>query len=242
MQRLFDIAPTIDIGTAAATFARDGRVQIRDFLTDPCAHAIRRILASETPWGTAWQAGTGGPSSMRREELRAMSPEQRTALAVAVNTAAAGQDYAFRFAHYPMIHAYLQAWQPSGPHDALVEHLNDTPFLDTARAITAIASIIKADAQATFFSAGDFLAVHNDSHENEGRRVAYVLNLCDEDWRPDWGGYLNFLDADGDIIAGWRPRFNALNLFRVPQAHHVTYVPPFARATRFAITGWLRDR
>ena len=77
MQRLFDIAPTIDIGTAAATFARDGRVQIRDFLTAPCAHAIRRILASETPWRTAWQAGTGGPSSMRREELRAMSPEQR---------------------------------------------------------------------------------------------------------------------------------------------------------------------
>ena len=61
-------------------------------------------------------------------------------------------------------------------------------------------------------------------------------------WRPDWGGYLNFYDEDGDIVAGYRPRFNALNLFLVPQKHAVSYVPPFAPQARFAITGWFRDR
>jgi Rps23 Pro-64 3,4-dihydroxylase Tpa1-like proline 4-hydroxylase len=66
------------------------------------------------------------------------------------------------------------------------------------------------------------------------------MNFCAEPWRPDWGGYLQFLDEDGDIVAGYKPRFNALNLFRVPARHNVSYVPPFAPAGRFAITGWFR--
>jgi Rps23 Pro-64 3,4-dihydroxylase Tpa1-like proline 4-hydroxylase len=51
-----------------------------------------------------------------------------------------------------------------------------------------------------------------------------------------------FYDEDGDCIAGFKPRFNALNLFAVPQRHSVSYVPPFAPAGRFAITGWFRDQ
>jgi Rps23 Pro-64 3,4-dihydroxylase Tpa1-like proline 4-hydroxylase len=76
----------------------------------------------------------------------------------------------------------------------------------------------------------------------EGWQVAYVMNFCAEEWRPDWGGYLLFYDEDGDVVAGFKPRFNALNLFRVPQKHSVTYVAPFAPIARFAITGWFRDR
>jgi Rps23 Pro-64 3,4-dihydroxylase Tpa1-like proline 4-hydroxylase len=76
----------------------------------------------------------------------------------------------------------------------------------------------------------------------EGWEVAYVLNLAREDWHPDWGGYLLFLDEEGDVIEGFRPRFNALNLFRVPQSHSVSYVPPFAPIGRMAVTGWLRSR
>ena len=68
------------------------------------------------------------------------------------------------------------------------------------------------------------------------------MNFCAEEWRPDWGGYLNFYDDEGDVVAGYKPRFNALNLFAVPKKHNVTYVPPFAPVGRFAITGWFRDR
>jgi SM-20-related protein len=68
------------------------------------------------------------------------------------------------------------------------------------------------------------------------------LNMCTVDWRPEWGGYLMFLDSAGDITSGWKPRFNTLNLFRVPQSHMVSYVAPFAAFARFAITGWFRDR
>jgi Rps23 Pro-64 3,4-dihydroxylase Tpa1-like proline 4-hydroxylase len=101
---------------------------------------------------------------------------------------------------------------------------------------------VKGDAQATLYGPNHFLSMHDDSHMAEGWRVAYVMNFCGADWRPDWGGYLMFYDEHGDAVAGFRPRFNALNMFRVPQKHNVTYVPPFAPVARFAITGWFRDR
>jgi Rps23 Pro-64 3,4-dihydroxylase Tpa1-like proline 4-hydroxylase len=124
----------------------------------------------------------------------------------------------------------------------LLEYLNDRPVMDLVRAISGIPELVKVNAQATLYGPTQFLAVHTDQQAEVGRRVAYVLSMCAEDWRPDWGGYLHFYDDDGDVIAGYKPRFNALNLFAVPQRHNVTFVPPFAPVGRYAITGWFMDR
>jgi hypothetical protein len=61
-------------------------------------------------------------------------------------------------------------------------------------------------------------------------------------WHADWGGHLQFLDADGHLAEGYTPAFNALNLLRVPQPHSVSYVTPLASGARYSITGWLRER
>lgn len=242
MIRLFDLNPDLDRAGCAARFATHGRVQIRDLLTHESATNIQAILAQETRWGIAWKAGERGPEQLRDAALRAMRPEDQRAIIALIHQAAARGDYAVRYTQYPMLDAYLQQWAPGGPHDLLLEHLNDAPFLDLVRSVTGMPELVKADAQATMYGPGDFLSVHNDSHVDEGWKVAYVLNLAIPDWKPDWGGYLNFLDEAGDVIEGWRPRFNALNLLRVPQLHQVTYVPPFAPRGRYAITGWFRDR
>jgi SM-20-related protein len=156
-------------------------------------------------------------------------------------SALGGNDYGFVYSQYPVLTSYQEQWQSGGPHEALMELINDEPFMNLIREITGIPELVKADAQATLYGPGQFLAMHDDSHVAEGWRIAYVLNLCAEDWRPDWGGYLNFYDDDGDVVQGFRPRFNTLNMFQVPQRHNVTYVPPFAPVARYAITGWFRD-
>lgn len=241
-RELFAINPQIVRETRAARYRRDGRVQVRDVLTEATALEVHALLSRGTPWGLGWQAGGDGPRNFRAEELARLSPAQRQTMTTGSTEAMAGDEYAFQFGQYPMLDAYLAQWDAGGPHDILIEHLNSPPFLDLVRDITGIRELIKADAQATLYAPGHFLSLHNDSHVGEGWRVAYVLNFCARDWRPDWGGYLNFFDEDGDIVAGYRPRFNALNLFAVPQAHAVSYVPPFAPIARFAITGWFRDR
>ncbi len=239
---LFQIGPAIDRAAAAASFAADGRVQIRDFLTEAAARTIHKVLSRETPWGLAWQAGEDGPHRLRRQEVAGVDRSYLTDLNRKLVGAMRGRDYAFAYAQYPMLTACQERW---GEHDALVllvEHINDEPLMSLVRGVTGIAGLVKADCQATLYAPNHFLALHDDSHVAKGWRVAYVMNFCAEDWRPEWGGYLMFYDPDGGAVAGFRPRFNALNMFRVPQKHNVTYVPPFAPVARYAITGWFRDR
>lgn len=238
---LFEINPELDRRALAEAFATTGRVQIKEVLTARTADEVYRVLDRGTAWGLAWRAGAEGPVHLRNREVGTMGQQRRVELARKATEAMGRGDYAFTYAQYPALDAYLQKWDPGSAHELLLEHLNDAPYLDLLRDVTGMASLVKADAQATLYAPGQFLAVHDDSHVAEGWRVAYVLSLT-RDWRPDWGGYLNFLDEEGDVIAGLRPRFNALNLFAVPQRHHVTYVPPFAPVGRYSITGWARDR
>ena len=239
---LFEINPALDRETLKARFAAQRRVQIRDILTPDAARTIHGILSRQTPWGLAWNAAQDGPHGIRRERLATLSSAEREAIGAKVSAAMRGHDYAFLYAQYPLLDAYLQKWSEGSPHDLLLEHINAHPFMDLVRGVTGLPQLVKADAQATLYAPTQFLAVHDDSHVAEGWQIAYVMNFCAEDWRPDWGGYLMFYDEDDDIVAGFKPRFNTLNLFRVPQRHNVTYVPPFAPIGRFAITGWFRDR
>jgi Rps23 Pro-64 3,4-dihydroxylase Tpa1-like proline 4-hydroxylase len=246
MKTLFEINPELDRKALASRFARSGRVQVRNVLTDESARELQAVLTSATPWGMAIKSGEDDrqpPARFANDQLRTSEGVRQAneAAAAAERTSAEG-GYGFRFAQFSLVEAVQQRWMPDGPHEILLEHLNAEPFLDLVRQVTAIPELAKADGQATLFAKGNYLGRHIDSHVAEGWRVAYVLNLAREDWHPDWGGYLTFLDEDGDIVEGFKPRFNALNLFAVPQAHAVTYVPPFAPLGRLAVTGWLRDQ
>ncbi|MBX3595655.1 2OG-Fe(II) oxygenase family protein [Sphingomonas sp.] len=240
---LLVLNPAHDPAGLARGYAAQQRLQIRDVLTAESARLIRDILRLDTAWGLAWQAGSHGPNLWREREVKAASAGAgRDEAERLIGAAAGGDGYAFAYSAYPMLTAYLERWDSGSAQDQLLEELNSPPMLDFVRRVTGIGEIVKADAQATLYAPGQFLAMHDDAEPSRGRRVAYVLNLCATDWRPDWGGYLNFYDDAGDVVAGYRPRFNALNLFTVPQPHNVTYVPPFAPVARFAITGWFRDR
>ncbi|MBY6217055.1 2OG-Fe(II) oxygenase [Qipengyuania aquimaris] len=246
LKKLFEINPDLDREALAKRFAEHGRVQVRNVLTEETAREIQMILARGTKWGMAVQAGDGPgqePQSWRMEEIQAPGgAEKVNAAANAAHQASAKGDYAFRFAQYPILTAVQEGWDPGGPHELLLEYINAPEFLDLARDITGTRTLTKADGQASLYAPNHYLGRHIDSHVAEGWRYAYVLNFARDDWHPDWGGYLNFLDEDGDIVEGFRPRFNALNLFAVPTSHQVSYVPPFAPMGRTAIVGWIRDQ
>jgi Rps23 Pro-64 3,4-dihydroxylase Tpa1-like proline 4-hydroxylase len=243
MKKLFELNPTLDRAALAQRFAETGRVQIRNVLTDETAREVLHVLTKGTPWGMATGAGDETRQSFRMEEARTPEGQQKiNAAAMQAQENSARGEYGFRFAHYPILTALQEGWDPGSPHEVLLGHLNAPEFLGLAREITGIADLVKADGQATLYAPNHYLGRHIDSHVAEGWEVAYVLNFAPEDWHPDWGGYLMFLDDEGDVIEGVRPRFNALNLFKVPQSHLVSYVPPFAPVGRIAVTGWLRSQ
>ncbi|WP_309602323.1 2OG-Fe(II) oxygenase family protein [Sphingomonas sp.] len=243
---LIELSPDLDFTAATDSFARTGRAQIVNFLTDSSARRIRDMLERGTAWSLVWTAGQGPPEVIRPEALVALTPDRARAIQAALATAMASGDYAFCYSTYPLVQALLERWAPGGPHEQLLTDLNQPALLDRIRRLTAIPELVKADGQATLYRPGHFLARHNDSEPARGRRVAYVLNLCGDldgaPWRPEYGGMLQFLTDAGDPDETLLPRFNALNLFAVPQHHHVTSVAAFAPATRYALTGWFRDR
>ncbi len=245
-KKLFEINPDLDRAALAAEFARRRRIQVRDVLTEDTAREVQAILAQGTPWGMAVSTGDGvssAPRSFSQADIGAPGgADQLNQLANAAAQASAQGQYGFRYAQYSLVEDVQQQRNPNGPHQMLLEYLNAPEFLGLARDVTGFSDLVKADGQATLYAPNHYLGRHTDSHVEEGWKVAYVLNLAREDWHPDWGGYLLFLDEDGDVVEGFRPRFNALNLFAVPQSHLVTYVPPFAPMGRLAITGWLRDQ
>jgi len=122
--------------------------------------------------------------------------------------------------------------------DTVLEALATPAFIGFARQVTGDSSINKVDAQATRYTAGHFLNLHDDAqYQGAQRRCAYVLNFT-KDWRAEWGGLLQFLDGGGKVIDSFVPHFNSLSLFAVPTPHIVSYVAPFASAPRLSITGW----
>src|SRR3954470_4474404 len=232
---LFSLDPGIDTDGLAADYAAKGRIRIEPFLSAGSAEWLRDHLRERTDWRLSLK-GEGERVFEFDEAARAeMSAEHARGL----EKLAAPDRPGFRFLYERVWASSLEAGRrDKSALAAFAEFLRSEPVLDLLRRITGAADIVHADVQATRYARGHFLSIHDDIDEDHDRRVAYVLGLT-EGWRTEWGGLLLFHDRRGDVVEGWRPRFNALTLFAVPQLHSVSAVVPFAPSARYAVSGWL---
>lgn len=229
--------PALVAADHAVVYARDGMVQIGDFLTQESAEWLASTLEQATPWQLALSQKGKGQMLKVADAHTLGAQELQRRIAAAAADAASG--FAFVYQAYPMISAMLDGQDPGHPTHALVEFFNSPAFLTFARTVTGEAGLTKIDAQATCFQPGNFLTLHDDEGDGE-RRAAYTLGLTRE-WRGDWGGQLLFHDEGGDVLRGFKPRFNAWTVFRTPQLHSVSQVANYAAKPRLTVTGWLRD-
>ncbi len=229
----------LDRHALALGYANRGRVQVRDLFEPATAIRLYQCLLTETPWGVAYNNGVDTVFESAAEWGK-RGPQTTREILEGVEKRA-GSQFQYLYHCYPMLTAYTSGWDPDLLLHRFLEYLNTDEMLEFVRQITGLPSLIKADAQATWYGHGHFLTLHDDADTEAGRRVAYVINMT-RDWREADGGYLLFLDQSGDVEMGFCPRFNTLNLFSVPQRHLVSYVPRYAQGRRYAITGWFRDR
>lgn len=223
----------LDLARWRQALAADSRVQIPDFLQPAAAEALALCLEHEVPWHLA-ERSTG---ESRTSERGAYPDEAGYRALLERAYARAAQEYQFAYDSYMLVRAAKEGWDPQLPVHGVLQFFNTPEFIAFARWLTGDAAITHANAQCTRYRPGQFLMPHSDEDSREGRRCAYVLNLT-RDWRPDWGGQLQFLDAEGRVTQTLMPRWNSLSLFRVPQRHQVTLVSPWAARPRHAITGW----
>jgi hypothetical protein len=90
----------------------------------------------------------------------------------------------------------------------------------------------------TKYSKGCFLNMHSDDLQN--RKIAFLFYF-NNNWKPDWGGTINFIQEDD--IKCINPTHGSLLMFNVgnnANKHYVTQVSPMIQKSRYAIGGWLQ--
>jgi len=233
------INPALQAAELAMDFAGRARMQIRDFLIPDDAERVHEVLAKQTPWWLAYNVGDK-VEQLPPELLHRLPQQQLNEILLGVNERAKKQ-YQFLYHFYPMIPSYFTPSAPKPPILEVLEFMNSPAALEFFRALTGRQDIQWADAQATLYRSGNFLKSHSDKEPHNNRRIAaYVLNLT-KLWERDWGGYLQFYNDQHDIEQAYRPIFNALNIFAVPQDHSVGMVSSFSYGMRYSVTGWFRS-
>ncbi len=227
------ISNEIDIDDWRRALAQRTRIQIPDFLQPAAAETLARELAERVPWQLAERS-----SGEARTTPRGAYPgDADYARLLQHGYARAANAYQFAYDSYMLVKAAKEGWDPDLLVHGVLRFLNAPQFIAFARLLSGDAAISRTVLQCTRYRPGQYLMPHDDQDDTEGRRYAFVINLS-RDWRPDWGGQLQFLDNDGDVLETFLPRWNSLSLFRVPQRHQVTFVVPWAAHPRHAITGW----
>lgn len=214
---------------------RTGRAQVDGVMAADDALALNQAAAG-VEYNIVTRRGSGHVD-LPAAWLASLSPDQKTALGQAVQTSAR-DDFQYLYDNHP-IYDLVQLGQAAPIWADLLGFLNGEAFLDLMRDLTGEPRIAMADAQLTRFRAGHFLTEHDDHAEGKNRFFAYVLNLTPA-WRIEWGGLLAFHGTDGNVAEAFTPRFNTLNLLKVPSPHSVTQVALSAGADRISVTGWLR--
>ena len=227
------INPDLDLAAIASRFARSGRAQIADILRGEVAEAVAAELEAQVPWRFSIREGERDAVYTHAAWEALALGDRRRILAQANRQASDGFQYMFDY--FGLVSGVSGDGAPAAL-SALTRFIRSEEFARFLRDVTGIGDIATADAQATRYRAGQYLSRHDDL-SNPLRRVAYVMGFT-RAWRADWGGLLVFHDPRDDVEEAWLPRFNTLNVFKVPQVHSVSFVTPSAAAYRHSITGW----
>ncbi len=238
--RLLRLDPTLEPEAFAPVFRQFGRLHIPGILTQEAAVEAARAVAGAKGWHRILHGEDARDYDIPIDEIEELPPEERAELERGVH-AAARDSFRYMFDGVRISDAVLKA-QPVDPRLLdILRFLNSSAFLAFVKRLTGDERPVFCDAIATRYLPGHFLTAHDDEAPGENRLFAYVLNLTAR-WRADWGGMLLFLDDEDHVAEGYVPAFNALNIFKVPQRHAVSFVTPYAGAARLSVTGWIRSK
>lgn len=223
----------LDWSALQHSYNKNKRIIIRDVLEPDFAEEVFHCLSVDVGWELYYLTDKG-PTILSADKLKRITPEQQAAIwQKTTEISAKGFSY-FYFRHVIS----------NASHPILKEYYNflaGPKALEFIKYVSSDQMLDRMNVVATKYTPSCFLRTHNDYHVAHGRRVGHLWGLT-RDWDPDWGGILQFLDKDRNIIENYVPEFNTLTLFKVPIAHFISQVAAYANAPRFVFSGWFHNK
>jgi hypothetical protein len=230
----YRINPDLDRAALRAEYESEGRVRVYGLLEDGAIQLYEHLL-ERSDWIHLIN-GDSGILELDPAAKAALSPEEWAGIEAAAH--ARVKDH-FQYRYEAVRVNAAEQEKIEDPLADFARFMQSAELLAFLRDVTGHDELAFTDGQATAYGPGDFLTGHDDDVAGKGRLAAYVFGLTPY-WRLEYGGLLLFHGPHDRTASGNVPRFNVLDLFRVPQQHSVSMVTPAAPHRRFAITGWLR--
>ena len=235
----FELNPDLDRKALKAAFKKDRRVLLADFLAGDGAEQLFAFIATRLRWGLSFNEGEKAVVYTPDRLAGMTGRRQRDLLQKIFTRAQTGYQYLYKC--FPITtDPAVSAVSDEIIHD-LLDFLNGDAVLALIREISGVTELAAAEAEVAFFAQQHFAGRHDGGANGGGKRLAFEFGLT-RDWRTDWGGYLQFFDEDGDVVAGIPPGFNTLTLFALPQDHNIGMIAPFTDVARLAISGRFSNR
>lgn len=222
-----------DLHQRYATF---GRVQIENYLSVTEADALTDIAQSNVPWVLNFRE-LGKSINLTERDFLLLSDANRSELSRRIDTLAR-EDFQYSYFSVSLAPTDVSTMAPDSPIRLISSKIMSRDFMNPLREFVGDSAIRGLTASLTRYDCGQYLLPHDDTDGTDDRRAAFVLNLS-EDWWPDWGGLLQFIDARRNVAETFTPHHNSLSLFKVPQFHAVSQIAAHAPRSRYAISGWL---
>ncbi|WP_444903915.1 2OG-Fe(II) oxygenase [Microbulbifer sp. CnH-101-E] len=234
---MYYISPDLNIDRLREEYLRESVVRVSNILQSQSASDLFSFLTGQKEWNLSFNK-LGSHTDIGFSDYCSWNSKQKDTLNDII-WSQAEEEFQYLYKSIPIFDICNREYGQDKRFLGIFELVNSQPFLSLMRSITGDQSISFADVQATCFDRGHFLKEHDDGVLGKNRVAAYVINLT-PNWNADWGGILHFNRGEVSAVKGLVPTFNTVNLFKVPQKHSVSYVTPFARGSRYSITGWLR--
>ncbi len=232
----YTINPDLDRAAIRAEYEATGQVRIYGLLSDGAVQLYEHLQARED-WIHLINKD-GGVHELKPADKAALSEAEWAEMTQAAHVRARD---AFQYRYHALrVPTPEEMGSLVDPITDFARFMGSVEMLAFLRDLTGHDELDFTDGQATAYEVGDFLTGHDDAVPGKGRIAAYVFGLTPY-WRLEYGGLLLFHGPSDRTVTGHVPRFNTLDLFKVPQQHSVSMVTPSAPHRRLAVTGWLRS-